>query len=153
MSKPAEQIREDYEAFDQYIIDLVRSHAEFIRSSDLTLERRLSNLEKGQEQLILMVKNLDANLKSYREDSKEFMLKTEISNEKFRQEMRQEFDSFRKENDENFEKIDQQLDLVNANVVDQMLDNTALKTMGWKSKVSLQEGLQTSYHWFLQNIA
>ena len=47
----------------------------------------------------------------------------------------------------------QELDLVNANVVDQMLDNTALKTMGWKSKVSLQEGLQTSYHWFLQNIA
>ena len=112
MSKPAEQIREDYEAFDQYVIDLVRSQAEFIRSSDITLEQRFSNLEKGQEQLIIMVKNLEANLKSYREDSKEFMLKTEISNEKFRQEMRQEFDSFRKENDEKFEKIDQRFEKI-----------------------------------------
>jgi hypothetical protein len=112
MGKPAYKIQEDYEEFDQYILTLVRSNWKDVWTSDLGLERRFSNLEKGQEQLLVMVQNLDTNLRLYREDSKHFMEKTEQANEKFRIQMKEEFEKFRLETDDKFEKIDQRFEKV-----------------------------------------
>jgi DNA repair exonuclease SbcCD ATPase subunit len=139
MGKPAYKIQEDYEEidqyfltlvrsnywkdeeFDQHILTLVRSNWKDIWTSDLQLERRFSNLEKGQEQLLIMVQNMDENLRLYREDSKHFMEKTEqahdkfrqeikADNEKFRQEIREDNEKFRQETNKKFETIDQRFE-------------------------------------------
>jgi hypothetical protein len=106
MVQPAYKITDDYEGFDNYILKLIVSNPEkALWHSNIDLEKRLNNLEKGQEQLMLIYKTLDENLKLYREDSKLFMIETKHDNEKFRLEMKTEFVAFKNEIKEDNEKF------------------------------------------------
>ncbi len=82
MGKPISQIKEDYEDFDKYVINLVRVNWKDIWTSDFELEQRFSNLEHGIQQVLTTVHNLDGNLRLYREDSRIF--RTEIKMEQAR---------------------------------------------------------------------
>ena len=65
--------------------------------SDINIEKRFSELEKGNALLLESVRTLESNIIVYREDTRDFMNRICKENENFREDMNNRFDRFRNE--------------------------------------------------------